>query len=258
MRIALVSPYSWTYPGGVTRHVEALAAQFLSPDTMSASSRRSTRRSSAQRLHRGARPRSGRSPTTSAARPHGRLPLQRRGVEPRLHARRRHQLRRELPAAASTSCTCTSPSRRSPGGTRCAPSTRHSSPRSTATPTSVSRTTSRTLRRTAAAEPPARAHRRLARRPRGPGAASTAGATAIIPNGVDVRRPRRAVHGHTRRQAAADRVHRPGRRAQGPAGPAARLRGAARARRRRASRHRRRPRTSRRDARRAASPRSGK
>src|SRR5258708_24979844 len=29
MRIALVSPYSWTYPGGVTRHIDALAQQFL-------------------------------------------------------------------------------------------------------------------------------------------------------------------------------------------------------------------------------------
>ena len=29
MRVALVSPYSWTYPGGVTRHIEALAAQLL-------------------------------------------------------------------------------------------------------------------------------------------------------------------------------------------------------------------------------------
>jgi phosphatidyl-myo-inositol alpha-mannosyltransferase len=29
MRIALVSPYSWTYPGGVTRHIEALADRFL-------------------------------------------------------------------------------------------------------------------------------------------------------------------------------------------------------------------------------------
>ena len=28
MRIALVSPYSWTYPGGVTRHIEALAERF--------------------------------------------------------------------------------------------------------------------------------------------------------------------------------------------------------------------------------------
>src|SRR5947209_13644454 len=57
MRIALVSPYSWTYPGGVTRHIEALAGRFLEAghevrvlapydpaDAMSA------------RLHRGARP----------------------------------------------------------------------------------------------------------------------------------------------------------------------------------------------------------
>ncbi len=57
MRIALVSPYSWTYPGGVTRHIEALAERFLEeghdvrvlapfdpPDLSSAV------------LHRGARP----------------------------------------------------------------------------------------------------------------------------------------------------------------------------------------------------------
>ncbi len=57
MRIALVSPYSWTYPGGVTRHIEALADRFLAdghdvrvlapfdpPDDRSA------------RLHRGAAP----------------------------------------------------------------------------------------------------------------------------------------------------------------------------------------------------------
>jgi phosphatidylinositol alpha-mannosyltransferase len=29
MRVALVSPYSWTYPGGVTRHIEALASQLM-------------------------------------------------------------------------------------------------------------------------------------------------------------------------------------------------------------------------------------
>jgi phosphatidylinositol alpha-mannosyltransferase len=57
MRIALVSPYSWTYPGGVTRHIEALAERFIEdghhvrvlapfdpPDTFAAV------------LHRGARP----------------------------------------------------------------------------------------------------------------------------------------------------------------------------------------------------------
>ena len=57
MRIALLSPYSWTYPGGVTRHIEALCteltacghdATILAPfDPDDALSRR---------LHRGARP----------------------------------------------------------------------------------------------------------------------------------------------------------------------------------------------------------
>jgi phosphatidylinositol alpha-mannosyltransferase len=63
MRIALVSPYSWTYPGGVTRHIEALAAQFEveghdvrvfspydPPDRLSA------------RLHRGAVPEAREAP----------------------------------------------------------------------------------------------------------------------------------------------------------------------------------------------------
>jgi phosphatidylinositol alpha-mannosyltransferase len=57
VRIALISPYSWTYPGGVTRHIEALAgelrilghdARILAPydpdDAL------------ARHLHRGARP----------------------------------------------------------------------------------------------------------------------------------------------------------------------------------------------------------
>jgi phosphatidyl-myo-inositol alpha-mannosyltransferase len=57
VRIALLSPYSWTYPGGVTRHIESLArelneaghdARILAPfDPDDAFSRR---------LHRGARP----------------------------------------------------------------------------------------------------------------------------------------------------------------------------------------------------------
>jgi phosphatidylinositol alpha-mannosyltransferase len=67
VRIALLSPYSWTYPGGVTRHIEALAGELLQDghdvrilapyDPDDARSRR---------LHRGARPQSpavgGRAP----------------------------------------------------------------------------------------------------------------------------------------------------------------------------------------------------
>jgi phosphatidylinositol alpha-mannosyltransferase len=57
VRIALVSPYSWTYPGGVTRHIEALASELhaggheprilapFDPDDRLSS-----------RMHRGARP----------------------------------------------------------------------------------------------------------------------------------------------------------------------------------------------------------
>src|ERR1700743_2694014 len=57
MRVALVSPYSWTYPGGVTRHIEALATELVGqghdirvldpfdPDTQRT-----------EILHRGARP----------------------------------------------------------------------------------------------------------------------------------------------------------------------------------------------------------
>lgn len=57
MRIALLCPYSWTYPGGVTRHIEALAGELIAaghhvrvlapfdPDD-----------ETSRRLHRGARP----------------------------------------------------------------------------------------------------------------------------------------------------------------------------------------------------------
>ena len=36
MRVAIVSPYSWTYPGGVNRHVEALAGELIIAATRSA------------------------------------------------------------------------------------------------------------------------------------------------------------------------------------------------------------------------------
>lgn len=68
VRIALLSPYSWTYPGGVTRHIEALACELaavghepriLAPfDPDDALSRR---------LHRGARPQPRVPPETFVA-----------------------------------------------------------------------------------------------------------------------------------------------------------------------------------------------
>src|SRR3954452_16190589 len=57
MRLGLISPYSWTYPGGVNRHVEALAEQFLARGhdvRVFAPFDCDTRRTAL--LHRGARP----------------------------------------------------------------------------------------------------------------------------------------------------------------------------------------------------------
>jgi phosphatidylinositol alpha-mannosyltransferase len=57
VRIALVSPYSWTYPGGVTRHIEALAGELRSqghePDILAPFDPDDA---TSRRLHRGARP----------------------------------------------------------------------------------------------------------------------------------------------------------------------------------------------------------
>src|SRR5215213_3718182 len=57
MRVGLVSPYSWTYPGGVTRHIEALAGELLAAGhdvRVLAPYDRDDRRTAW--LHRGARP----------------------------------------------------------------------------------------------------------------------------------------------------------------------------------------------------------
>src|SRR6202000_3193058 len=57
MRVALVSPYSWTYPGGVTRHIEALATEVVGHGhyiRVLAPFDPDTRRTAI--LHRGARP----------------------------------------------------------------------------------------------------------------------------------------------------------------------------------------------------------
>src|SRR3954470_6422288 len=57
MRVDLVSPYSWTYPGGVTRHIEALRADLdrAGHDVRVLAPFDADRRRTAV-LHRGARP----------------------------------------------------------------------------------------------------------------------------------------------------------------------------------------------------------
>ena len=57
MRVALVSPYSWTYPGGVTRHIESLARELhrAGHDVKAFAPCDADRRRAAI-LHRGARP----------------------------------------------------------------------------------------------------------------------------------------------------------------------------------------------------------
>jgi len=57
MRVALVSPYSWTYPGGVTRHIEALAHELMATghDVRVLAPFDPDDRATARR-HRGARP----------------------------------------------------------------------------------------------------------------------------------------------------------------------------------------------------------
>src|SRR3954454_6864530 len=57
VKVALVSPYSWTYPGGVTRHIEALAGELLAARhdvRVFAPFDEDVRRTAL--LHRGARP----------------------------------------------------------------------------------------------------------------------------------------------------------------------------------------------------------
>ncbi len=57
VRIALVSPYSWTYPGGVTRHIEALADELQAVDhEVRILAPFDPDDALARRMHRGARP----------------------------------------------------------------------------------------------------------------------------------------------------------------------------------------------------------
>ena len=241
MRVALVSPYSWTYPGGVTRHIEALAGELARGGPRGA-------RAGAVRPRRPPRPRSctaarvrrrATARLARAPRGDGRLAAQRRGLEPRADARRgRPTLRRELRAGGFDVVHLHEPVAPVVGWDALsfadAPlvGTFHCY-----SETVLPHIVADAARRPAQAEPALRAHRRvrgrgvdrpaLLRR-RATGSSPTA--STLPAGGVPGAAPPRG------RRAAADRVRRPGRRAQGAAGPAARVRGAARARARRAAR----------------------
>ena len=97
MRIALVSPYSWTYPGGVTRHIEALAEQYLAGghDVRVLAPYDPTTAARCVGIVAPARRRAS-CPTTSSRSGDPRRAVQRRGVQRGADAHRGRDARREL------------------------------------------------------------------------------------------------------------------------------------------------------------------
>ena len=229
MRIALVSPYSWTFPGGVTRHIEELAARTDRPGPPRSRTRPGRPGRPAHRaLHRRA-PRAGRAARPpDPARPDGRASVN--GSVSNLASFRRATIACGTSCApgASTSCTSTSRSRRWSGGTPAASTAPRSSGRSTPTRRSGFRTRSRTL--IGARRVFNKLHARIAvsEAARWTGERYFGGHYDVIPNGVDTRRRAARAQGAARRVSRP--VRRPRRRAQGPARAAVGFRGPARAR----------------------------
>ena len=245
VRVGLVSPYSYTYPGGVGRHVEALAEELLAPGPRgSPPGALDPDDRQARATHRGVRPQaSAPARLPDPARPHGRPADERRRVQRRAPPRRPSApSARSCATGATTSSTCTSPTPRrsswfaTEAGARAARRhlphllDRRLTNRIAANVVGARRLYSKLHARIAVSE----AARWTAQRFYG-------GDYRVIPNGVDLRCGAARARPHGRRAAAA--VRRPGRGAQGAARAAARLRGAARRGRSRAAhrgrRHRR-------------------
>ena len=180
MRVALVSPYSWTYPGGVTRHIEALAGELIGrgprrPRARAVRPRRPPDRPAASRRAPAAR---RRARVARPARADGRL------VRPTARCR----TSRYTPLRASRACAgelragrydvvhVHEPVAPVVGlGRADLGATRRSSARSTATPSSACRTRSRRCSARAASSTTCSAcGSRSPRRPPGPAGASTA------------------------------------------------------------------------------------
>ena len=237
MRVALVSPYSWTYPGGVTRHIEALARRAASPPghdvRVLAPYDHDDRRDGAAAPRRAAAAR--------ASRPSGSSRSARRSAGRRTAPSRTS---RGTPARGRARCGASC----APGGfdvvhlhEPVAPVIGWDALTSTDAPLvgtfhcySESRAAARGRRaagRAPQAQPPRACGSPSPRPPPGPAGASTAASTGSSPTASrcpPAACPRRALRAPG--EPLRDRLRRPGGRAQGPAGAAARVRGAARAR----------------------------
>ena len=234
MRAALVSPYSWTYPGGVTRHIEALAAELLATGhevRVFAPFDRDTRATAF--AHRGARPQARDVPEWLVPLG-GTIGWPSNGAVTNLSygPYAVSTMRRELRAFAPDVVHLHEPVTPVVGwdalSSTDAPLVGTFHCYSESRPPHLHR---RADGRAPQAEPPQPAPRGL----RGRGLDRPPLLRRPLPR--HPQRRRRCPGGACRasappraRRAAADRVRRPGRRAQGPAGAAARLRGAARAR----------------------------
>ena len=234
MRIALVSPYSWTYPGGVARHIEALAEHLLADGhhvRVLAPFDPPDRRS--ERLHRGARPQDreladyviplGRTAGIPANGAVSNVALTPSGLQ---------ILRRELEAGQFDVVNVHEPVAPPVSWDALGFGGRgRSSAPSTPTARTPSRTGSPARWAPDAACVTCTAGSRSPRPRPGPRAASSVVATTSFPTASSCRRRRRSPRAGVAGRAA-HRVRRPGGRAQGPAGAAARVRGSARAHRR--------------------------
>ena len=118
----MVSPYSWTYPGGVTRHIESLGGALRAARARRARARAvRPRRRLSRRLHRGARPQRPDRPriSSSLGRTVG-FPANGAVSNVARSPRRSSRCARSCATAATTSCTSTSRSSPSSAGTRSA------------------------------------------------------------------------------------------------------------------------------------------
>ena len=230
MRVALVSPYSWTYPGGVTRHIEALATELLASGhdvRVMAPFDPDVRRTAV--LHRGARPQvrplpewlvplgptigwpSNGAVSNLAHTPHAVATLRRELAAGGFDVVHLHEP--VAPVVGWDSLTSTD----APlvGTFHCY--SESTPPHAIAALLGARRKLNHLSARIAVSEAAAWTGRRF-----------YGGSYRVIPNGVALPEGGRLAGSHARaRGPAADRLRRPGRRAQGPARAAARLRGAA-------------------------------